>query len=154
MPGCVPVPSAGICGRTRAGQVTIGIGGSYVAGWNADFAIAAGGDDTVGHGAPDADCPGRDGDDLRDLTTRAARAYASVEGRFMTTRQIADRVAPGEFIGAIGDVPVVASIGGALRGLTARARVREGDLVVEIDPRGDPAGCLGWMRQRSRSRAT
>jgi len=63
----------------------------------------------------------------------------------MTTRQIADRVAPGELIGAIGDTRIVAPIAGVLRGLTARgAKVSGDDLVVEIDPRCDTTGCFGF----------
>lgn len=65
-------------------------------------------------------------------------------GRFATNRRIGDRVVCGEFVGAVGAVPVTAPCTGALRGLSARgARVQQGAPIVEVDPRSDPVLCFG-----------
>jgi len=78
-------------------------------------------------------------DDERLVVVRAQRS-----GRFATARRIGDRVFKGDVVGAIGTLAVAAPRDGALRGLTARgARVREGQEVVEVDPRGDPVRCYG-----------
>jgi xanthine dehydrogenase accessory factor len=69
---------------------------------------------------------------------------ASQAGRFMTTHRIGQRVRAGDVVGQIGVQAVVANGPGVLRGLSARgARIASGDVVLEIDPRGDPALCFG-----------
>lgn len=71
-----------------------------------------------------------------------ARAVRS--GRFATSRRIGDRVAATEIVGGVGALPVAAPCSGVLRGLAPRgARIVEGALLVEVDPRGDPVLCFG-----------
>jgi xanthine dehydrogenase accessory factor len=76
--------------------------------------------------------------------------YAPCDGRFGTLRSIGELVAAGETVGSVGNVPIVAPIGGCLRGISARgARLRVGGEVVEIDPRADPARCFGLDERSS-----
>jgi xanthine dehydrogenase accessory factor len=71
-------------------------------------------------------------------------------GRCMTTRRIGDRVRAGEVVAQVGLSAIVAPASGALCGLAARgARLRAGQTVVEVDPRGDPVLCFGlWDAAR------
>jgi len=70
--------------------------------------------------------------------------HAPSAGRFTTNRSIGERVRPGDPVGAVGGVSIVAPLDGSLRGLAARgARVSAGAVLVEIDPRGDPSHCYG-----------
>jgi xanthine dehydrogenase accessory factor len=70
--------------------------------------------------------------------------HAPHGGRFASQRGIGDRVHAGETIGVIDSTPIVATVTGALRGVTARgARVFAGDLVAEIDTRAERHECFG-----------
>jgi xanthine dehydrogenase accessory factor len=76
--------------------------------------------------------------------------HAPSTGWFATSRRIGDRVHAGEVVGVLGSLPVAAPMAGVLRGLAARgARIREGDELVEVDPRGDPALCFGISPRES-----
>jgi len=76
---------------------------------------------------------------------------AAVPGRFATARRIGDRVLAGETVGAIGSTTVTSPCSGVLLGLSARgARLAAGQMVVEVDPAGDPARCFE-LDQRSRA---
>lgn len=76
--------------------------------------------------------------------------YAPRDGRFATQRSIGGSVHAGDTLGSIGGTPIVAPIGGCLRGLSARgARLRVGSELVEIDPRADPTRCFGLDERSS-----
>jgi len=71
---------------------------------------------------------------------RVLRAPAT--GRFETDREIGAAVQAGEAIGRIAGIPVVAQVGGILRGLIRPGvEVREGVKIGDIDPRGEVAYC-------------
>ena len=76
------------------------------------------------------------------LTARAARMRSQL--------RIGEAVEAREPIGDISGAALLAPIGGMLRGLSARgARVVAGQVVVDVDPRGDPSSCYGiypWAR--------
>jgi xanthine dehydrogenase accessory factor len=74
--------------------------------------------------------------------TQARVLRAAAAGVFLSERKIGERIAPGETIGSVAGAPVVAAIGGVLRGLLrpgadAPAGVKLGD----IDPRARPEYC-------------
>ena len=130
--------------RAPDNAVTIGIGRGYVPGVDVDVvipvdppgstgAIIVGQATTFEAGTPE----------LAGAFDRVPLVYAPKAGRFATNRRIGDLVRRREVVGAIGDVDVLAPADGALRGLSSRgAAVFEGALVVEVDPRGDPALCF------------
>jgi xanthine dehydrogenase accessory factor len=127
------------------GALTIGIGPGFVAGGNVDTAIESSWGEQMGaivtSGATLllAGEPHLIGD-----AGRERFVYAPKADRFATGRRIADRVAAGEVVGALGDTVVLAPLTGVLRGLAANgARVPERIKIVEVDPRGDPALCFG-----------
>jgi xanthine dehydrogenase accessory factor len=64
------------------------------------------------------------------------------DGCFTTERQIGDKVRVDEVIGRVGNIEVVASINGILRGLIRPgSSVRKGLKLGDIDPRGEKAYC-------------
>ena len=74
---------------------------------------------------------------------------AHIDGLFVTTRRIGERVEAGEAIAHIASAAtqsavLTAPISGCLRGLVhTGAVVRAGDKVIEIDPRADPGLVVG-----------
>jgi xanthine dehydrogenase accessory factor len=138
-------PGGGPKSRAPDGTLTIGIGGGFVAGNDVDIVISAASDNPqdatviegpIGAGAAD--------ESPIDRAARECLLHAPRGGRFATSRRIGDSVVEREIVGAVGTVAIAAPIGGVLRGLTARgARVAQGDLIVEVDPRGDPVRCFG-----------
>ncbi len=65
---------------------------------------------------------------------------APVAGSLQTYRVIGDLVQKGDEIGTVGDIPVVAPIGGVLRGLIrSDTPVGKGVKIGDIDPRGEVA---------------
>jgi xanthine dehydrogenase accessory factor len=131
--------------RAPDGAVTIGIGRDYVSGVDVDVVIPADPEGSAGAiitGQTTAFDAGTA--DLAGAADQGPLVYAPKAGRFATNRRIGDLVRRRDVVGAIGDVDVVAPISGALRGLSSRgAAVFEGAIIVEVDPRGDPALCFG-----------
>lgn len=147
---------SGVTARAPEGAVTIGIGTSYMddEGFDIVVAFAHEGAD----GATDAGQARGFGNGTANLVGTIDPAHivcAPKAGRFATNRRIGDHVRQGQIVGAIGDSDVAAPIDGVLRGLSARgAAVFEGAIIVEVDPRGDPALCFGidkhaWSIARS-----
>jgi len=67
---------------------------------------------------------------------------APADGIFQGTRQIGDRVEPGDIAGYVAGEPMVCTIGGILRGLLADGvPVKEGMKSGDVDPRCEPAHC-------------
>lgn len=87
---------------------------------------------TSGSDEPNTGIPG----DISGYThERVLRAPA--DGRFVTTLDIGATVAPGEVVGAVGEMPVVARIEGMVRGLLRNGTpVGTGMKIGDIDPRG------------------
>ena len=74
---------------------------------------------------------------------RERAVYALAAGLFRTDRTIGGRIAAAEPIGTLDGRPVLAPLGGALRGLVRDGvSVKAGAKVAEVDPRGDPALCF------------
>lgn len=67
---------------------------------------------------------------------------APTDGVFISERSIGDLVREGEEVGMVGDQPVVATIGGVLRGLIRPGiKVRRGLKLGDIDPRAQRDYC-------------
>jgi xanthine dehydrogenase accessory factor len=140
----------GLKSRAPEGACTIGIGANFKSGIDVDVAIEVGGGETndatfaVAQSMSRLAGPGQP----RGVSHERC-VFASGPGRFTTGRRIGDRVREGEVVAAIGARPVTAPLDGVLRGLSARgARIFEGAMVVEIDPRGDATLCYG-IEERS-----
>jgi xanthine dehydrogenase accessory factor len=131
--------------RAPEGALTIGIGGGNVGEEDFDVVVASGHEGAAG--ATDAGQARGFGTGTANLvgtTDRGQIVCAPKAGRFATNRRIGDHVRQGQIVGAIGDSDVAAPIDGVLRGLSAHgAAVFEGAIIVEVDPRGDPALCFG-----------
>jgi len=142
--------------RAPEGALTIGIGGDYVSEEDFDVVVASG-HEGVGSviSVDEARGCGTGTANLVCTADRGQIVRAAKAGRFATNRRIGDHVRLGQIVGAIGDSDVAAPIDGVLRGLSARgAAVFEGAIIVEVDPRGDPALCFGidehaWRIARS-----
>ena len=91
-----------------------------------------------GEAAPDTGVPGLIAGAGPERVLRAPR-----DGRFLTTRAIGDRVEPGDVVGSVEGAPVVAAIGGILRGLLRSGlRVEAGVKLGDVDPRGIRGHCF------------
>lgn len=90
-----------------------------------------------GAGEPNTGIPG---DTAGHTHARLFRAPA--DGIFETERKIGERVGEGECIGRVADSPVVAALGGIVRGLIASGvAVTVGLKLGDIDPRAKPEYC-------------
>lgn len=75
---------------------------------------------------------------------RERYVYAPQAGRFRTERDVLDRVKAGDVIAWLDGQPLHAEIAGILRGLAYDGvEVAAGTKLIEIDPTGDPARCVG-----------
>jgi xanthine dehydrogenase accessory factor len=82
---------------------------------------------------------------------RERLAYAPAEGVWRTELRIGASVAAGQIVGHVGETPVVAPIGGALRGLTRNGvPVARSAKIVEVDPRGAARALLRGLGERPR----
>ena len=76
---------------------------------------------------------------------------APCAGTLHGLRVIGDLVEPGERVAEVGALPVATTVAGVLRGLIGEGtRVREGQKVGDVDPRGDP-GCCSRLSDKSRT---
>lgn len=125
-------------------DVTIGLGPSFTAGANCDYAVEthpAKPGQVVRTGKPDR----ADGIAPK-LGSRGAERFARSpqSGRWYTPLEIGARVFKDYTIGFVGDTPVNAPFDGILRGLVRDGtEVPEGVKLMEIDPRGRKANWTG-----------
>jgi xanthine dehydrogenase accessory factor len=130
--------------RAPRGLLTLGCGPGTRCGDHVDIAIdTAFGPDagTVVHAGTTA-ALGERGDLAGASVERLLRAPRS--GRMRTQLRIGDCVRARDPVGDVNGEPVIAVFDGVMRGLSARgARVASGQVVAEIDPRGQPALCHG-----------
>jgi xanthine dehydrogenase accessory factor len=125
-------------GQRGLAPITIGLGPNFVAGETVDLAIETMWGDRLGEViAAGATLPlGGDG--------RARFVYAPEAGRSITGARIGDRVEKSAIVATVRSLVLRAPIGGVLRGLTrSGVEVAAGTKVIEVDPRGDPAGAFG-----------
>ncbi len=114
--------------RDQAG-VVIALGDGFQAGHDCHIVIGL-------PGAPD---------DARNLRTPVA-------GLLRNRRAIGDSVKPGAIIADIGNTPVIATLGGVVRGtLHDGLTVSNGMIIANIDPRGDARRCF-VISERARHR--
>jgi len=131
--------------RAPSGLLTLACGPGVTCGVHADVAVDTSFGLSAGTVTRAGSTPGRCGE-----PDPLAGAGSERFLRAPRTGRMRTRLRSGEFIQArepVGDVngePIEASIDGVLRGLSARgARVSSGQVVAEIDPRGDPVLCHG-----------
>jgi xanthine dehydrogenase accessory factor len=142
----IPEPQRGIA------PLTIGLGPNFVAGENVDLAIETSwGDDLgavieAGSTLPLAGEPRPIGG-----VARARFVYAPTAGRFDTTMRIGDQVDEGDVVATIAGTALHAPVGGIIRGLTrGGVEVAIRTKVIEVDPRGNPAGAFGLGQRPQR----
>lgn len=91
-----------------------------------------------GSAAPDTGVPGEIGGSTDE---RLVRAPAS--GVVMWEISIGDVVETGQILGTVAGTPVLASVGGVIRGLISDGySASEGLKIGDVDPRGDRAACF------------
>ena len=93
---------------------------------------------TVGEALPDTGIPGQVGGHAEERLLRAPAA-----GVFRSDLQIGDRVAAGQIVGHVGDVPVCSRLDGVLRGLLHPGLdVTPGLKLGDVDPRAAREHCF------------
>jgi xanthine dehydrogenase accessory factor len=141
-----PEPLRGLAVRT------IGLGPGFVAGRNADLVVETAWGEELGKVIRKG--PARDyGGEPRRLGGhgRERYVYAPVGGILRTARAIGDAVRKGEEVACISGTVVIAPLSGVLRGLSHDgACVSPGTKVIEVDPRGVPAGAFGLGERPAR----
>lgn len=91
-----------------------------------------------GEAAPDTGVPGVIAGAGAERVLRAPQ-----DGRFLAARAIGDRVEAGDVVGSVEGAPVVAAIGGMVRGLLRSGlQVEAGLKVGDVDPRGVREHCF------------
>ncbi|MEE8396731.1 MAG: hypothetical protein V3S29_11795 [bacterium] len=125
--------------------LVVGIGPGFVAGRHAHAVVESNWGPGLGRvlweGAPE-EYTGRH----REVEGFGAERYiyAPHAGRFATSHAILAPVRAGEVVGRVDDTPLAVTIGGVLRGLAYDGTpVAQGAKLVEVEPRGDPALCIG-----------
>jgi len=124
-------------------KLVIGLGPGFTAGEDVHCVIET----MRGHGLgrviysgaalADTGVPGSIGGYTNERLLRAPQ-----EGRFITSRDIGDRVREGELVATVAGKPVIAQISGVLRGLLrTNTPVTEGTKLGDIDPRGKTDFC-------------
>ena len=129
--------------RITDAPVVIALGPGFKAGVDAHAVVETNRGHTLGRvilegeAEPDTGVPGAIAGAGAERVLRAPRG-----GRFQAARAIGDRVAPGDVVGHVEGAPVVAAIGGILRGLIRSGLRVEADLKVgDVDPRAIPEHC-------------
>ncbi len=123
--------------------LVIALGPSFVAGRDCHFVIETnrghhlGRIVTQGAAEPNTGIPGNIAGH-----TEARVLRSPANGVFESNRRIGDRIADGDIVGRVGETPVVAAIGGILRGLIRPGtQVSSGLKLGDIDPRARPDYC-------------
>ncbi|HET9045728.1 MAG TPA: hypothetical protein VFO33_02125 [Casimicrobiaceae bacterium] len=138
-------PPARLKPREASALVTVGLGPGYRVGEHVDIAIETAWGERLGSIVTEGGTAAFEGEPrMLGGAGRERFVYAPVGGRFNTVRAIGQPVTVGERVATLEGVAIVAPLTGVLRGLSARgARITQGQKVVEVDPRGDPALCFG-----------
>jgi xanthine dehydrogenase accessory factor len=132
------------CQRGLA-PLTIGLGPNFVAGETVDLAIETKWGDSLGT-VIEAGSTLPLGGEPRPIggAARERFVYAPETGRFSTQARIGDRVEEHAVVATVREVPLHAPISGVLRGPTrSGVYVSARTKIIEVDPRGDPAGAFG-----------
>jgi xanthine dehydrogenase accessory factor len=131
-------------------DVTIGLGPSFIAGANCDYAVET--HPTKPGQVFRSGMPDKPDGIAPKLGNRGAERFAvsALSGRWYTPLEIGTRVFKDYTVGFVGNTPVNAPFDGILRGLVRDGtEVLEGAKLMEIDPRGRKAN---WTGIESRAR--
>ncbi len=134
-----PEPQRGLA------PLTIGLGPNFVAGETTHLAIETQWGDELGNIVTEGPTKPLGGEPRSfEGHARDRFVYAPVAGIMRTQATIAQRVAAGERVAAIGDAELRAPLAGILRGLVPDGvPVAAGAKVVEVDPRGELTKVFG-----------
>lgn len=126
-------------------RLTIGLGPNFVAGETTDLAVETQWGDDLGAVVQQGPTKPLGGEPRAfEGHARDRFVYAPVSGIMRTRATIAQRVAAGETVAAIGDEPLRAPLAGILRGLVHDGvPVAAGAKVLEVDPRRDRSKVFG-----------
>ena len=124
--------------RRDDAPLTVALGPGFVADRDVDLVVetkrghSLGTVIETGAALPNTGVPGRVGG------VAARRLLRSpADGEFLASRSIGDIVLEGDVLASVAGKPVVAAVGGIVRGLIADGlNVREGEKVGDVDPRG------------------
>jgi xanthine dehydrogenase accessory factor len=123
--------------------LVIGLGPGFIAGQDVHMVVETNRGHDLGRiflsgsAEPNTGIPGSIGGYTEQRVLRAP-----AEGRFVSNKEIGDRVEKGDVLGSVGSAEVVALISGILRGLIRpNSNVRKGLKIGDIDPRGEKAYC-------------
>ena len=123
----------------RSGAVVIALGPGFTAGTDVDAVIETMRGHDLGRiireggASPDTGTPGDIGGRTSDRVLRAPR-----DGRVTHEKQIGEMVSSGEVVMRVEGQPVIAAIGGCLRGcISDKVLARAGMKIGDVDPRGD-----------------
>ena len=123
----------------KDGAAVIALGPGFTAGGDVDAVIETMRGHELGRiirdgcASADTGTPGDIGGRTSERVLRAPR-----NGRVTSMKRIGEMVAAGEVVMRVEDQPVVAAIGGCLRGcISDRVLVRAGMKIGDVDPRGD-----------------
>ncbi len=124
--------------RRDDAPLTVALGPGFEAGRDVDLVIetkrghSLGSVIEEGPALPDTGVPGRVGGATAERLLRSP-----ADGEFSSSRSIGDIVLEGDEVASVAGKPVVAAVGGIVRGLVADGlNVREGEKVGDVDPRG------------------
>jgi xanthine dehydrogenase accessory factor len=128
---------------TRIGDapLVIGLGPGFTAGIEAHLVIETNRGPNLGRIITHGDAEPYDGKPVEIAGHGKARyLYAGRGGSFRTSLDLGSRVEPGQIVGEVAGDPLVAKIGGTIRGIVRDGlAVPAGAKLVDIDPRETPA---------------
>jgi xanthine dehydrogenase accessory factor len=137
---------------TRAAEapLVIGLGPGFAAGIEAHVVIETNRGPNLGRIITDGEAEPYNGEPVEIAGHGKARyTYAVREGIFRTSLDLGSRVEQGQVVGEVAGEPVVAKIGGTIRGIVRDGLVvPAGAKLVDVDPRDTPAS-LSELSQKA-----
>jgi xanthine dehydrogenase accessory factor len=127
--------------RISDAPLVIGLGPGFTAGIEAHLVIETNRGPNLGRIITHGDAEPYDGKPVEIAGHGKARyLYAGRGGSFRTSLDLGSRVEPGQIVGEVAGDPLVAKIGGTIRGIVRDGlAVPAGAKLVDIDPRETPA---------------
>ncbi len=126
--------------RTTDAPLIIGLGPGFTAGVEAHVVIETNRGPNLGRIITEGEADPYTGEPIEIAGHSKDRyLYAPRAGIFHTPLDLGAHVEPGQVVGNVQGAPLVAKVGGIIRGIVRDGlSVREGTKLVDIDPRGNP----------------
>lgn len=127
--------------RVTDAPLVIGLGPGFTAGVEAHLVIETNRGPNLGRIITEGEADPYTGEPIEIEGHSTDRyLYASRSGGFRTSLDLGHRVEAGQIVGHVEGDPLVAKVGGIIRGMVKDGlAVQAGTKLVDIDPRGDPA---------------